>query len=165
MTQTEFEHTLLGMRPKMMRIATDFFHNEEDAEDIVQEVYVRMLKRGWQQGDELENLLIRATKNLCVSVWRRQKLRETEQLEGIKEPEACHSADTSLIQQERQESLEVAILRLPPSEQRLIRMKGNELSLDEISNQTGIPKRTVSVMLSTARKRLLTILETKNYDR
>lgn len=165
MTQTEFEHTLLGMRPKMMRIATDFFHNEEDAEDIVQEVYVRMIKRGWQQGDELENLLIRATKNLCVSVWRRQKLRETEQLEGIKEPEACHSADTSLIQQERQESLEVAILRLPPSEQRLIRMKGEELSLDEISIQTGIPKRTVSVMLSTARKRLLNILETKNYDR
>ena len=165
MTQTEFERTLLGMRPKMMRIATDFFHNEEDAEDIVQEVYVRMIKRGWQQGDELENLLIRATKNLCVSVWRRQKLRETEQLEGIKEPEACHSADTSLIQQERQESLEVAILRLPPSEQRLIRMKGEELSLDEISIQTGIPKRTVSVMLSTARKRLLNILETKNYDR
>ena len=165
MTQTEFEHTLLGMRPKMMRIATDFFHNEEDAEDIVQEVYVRMLKRGWQQGDELENLLIRATKNLCVSVWRRQKLRETEQLEGIKELEACHSADTSLIQQERQDSLEVAILRLPPSEQRLIRMKGEELSLDEISIQTGIPKRTVSVMLSTARKRLLNILETKNYDR
>jgi len=165
MTQTEFEHTLLGMRPKMMRIATDFFHNEENAEDIVQEVYVRMLKRGWQQGDELENLLIRATKNLCVSVWRRQKLRETEKLEGIKEPEACHSADTSLIQQEKQESLEVAILRLPPSEQRLIRMKGDELSLDEISTQTGIPKRTVSVMLSTARKRLLNILETKNYDR
>ena len=165
MTQIEFEHTLLGMRPKMMRIATDFFHNEEDAEDIVQEVYVRMLKRGWQQGDELENLLIRATKNLCVSVWRRQKLRETEQLEDIREPEACHSADTSLIQEERQESLKVAILRLPPSEQRLIRMKGDELSLDEISTQTGIPKRTVSVMLSTARKRLLNILETKNYDR
>ena len=165
MTQTEFEHILLGMRPKMMRIATEFFHNEEDAEDIVQEVYVRMLKRGWQQGDDLENLLIRATKNLCVSVWRRQKLRETEQLETIREPEACHTADSPLLQQERQESLEVAILRLQPSEQRLIRMKGDELSLDEISTQTGIPKRTVSVMLSTARKRLLNILETKNYDR
>lgn len=165
MTHQEFEHTLLKMRPKMMSIATKFFHNEKDAEDIVQEVYVRMLKRGWQQGDDLENLLIRATKNLCVSVWRHQKLRETEQLEGIREPEACHTADTPLLQQEKQESLEVAIQRLPPSEQRLIRMKGDDLSLDEISTQTGIPKRTVSVMLSTARKRLLNILETKNYDR
>ena len=165
MTQQEFEHTLLRMRPKMMRIAIDFFHSEEDAEDIVQEVYVRMLKRGWQLEDDLENLLVRATKNLCVSVWRRQKLRETEQLESIPEPEEHHTADTSLLQQERRESLEVAILRLPPSEQRLIRMKGDDLSLNEISTQTGIPKRSVSVMLSTARKKLLTILATKDYDR
>ena len=34
----------------------DFFHNEEDAMDVVQEVYVRMLKRGWQQGDNIEAL-------------------------------------------------------------------------------------------------------------
>lgn len=71
MTQTEFEHKLIEMRPQMMRVAMDFFHNEEDAMDIVQEVYVRMLKRGWQQGDNVEALGIRATKNLCVSVWRR----------------------------------------------------------------------------------------------
>ena len=71
MTQTEFEHKLIRMRPQMMRVAMDFFHNEEDAMDVVQEVYVRMLKRGWQQGDNVEALSIRATKNLCVSVWRR----------------------------------------------------------------------------------------------
>ena len=56
----------------MLRVAMDFFQNEEDAEDVVQEVYVRMLKRGWRQGDNVEALGIRATKNLCVSVWRRQ---------------------------------------------------------------------------------------------
>ena len=164
MKQTEFEHTLLGMRPKMMRIATDFFHNDEDAEDIVQEVYVRMLKRGFQEGDDLEALLIRATKNLCVSVWRRQKLRATEQLACVQEPEERHMADTSLLRQERQEQLEVAIRQLPPSEQRLIRLKSEELSIEEISLQAGIPKRTASAMLSTAKKRLLTILKTNRDD-
>ena len=164
MTQTEIEHTLLGMRPKMMRIATDFFHNDEDAEDIVQEVYVRMLKRGFQEGDDLEALLIKATKNLCVSVWRRQKLRATEQLACVQEPEERHTADTSLLRQERQEQLEVAIRQLPPSEQRLIRLKSEELSIEEISLQAGIPKRTASAMLSTAKKRLLTILKTNRDD-
>ena len=80
MTQIEFEHTLLKTRTKMLCVAKDFFRNDEDAEDIVQEVYERMLRRGWQEGDDLEALLIRATKNLCVSVWRRQKLRATEPL-------------------------------------------------------------------------------------
>lgn len=43
MTRIEFEHKILKMRPKMLRVATDFFHNEEDVEDIVQEVYSNAL--------------------------------------------------------------------------------------------------------------------------
>lgn len=148
----------------MMRIATDFFHNEDDAEDIVQEVYERMLKRGWHEGDDVKALLVKATKNLCVSVWRRQRLHAMEQLECVTEPEEHHVADINLLQQEGYETLMEAIQKLPPSEQRLIRLKSDDLSLDEISNRTGISKRTVSVMLSTARKRLLNILKTRRND-
>ena len=164
MTQPELEHTILTMRSKMMRIAADFFHNEEDAEDIVQEVCERMLKRGWHEGDDVKALLVRATKNLCVSVWRRQKIRVMEQLASIPEPEGYHVADAALLQQEGYEALMDAIRQLPPSEQRLIRLKCEDMGLDEISRQTGIPKRSVSVMLSTARKRLLTILKRKEND-
>lgn len=57
MTQIEFEHTLLKTRTKMLRVATDFFRNDEDAEDIVQEVYERMLRRGWQEEDGLYHIL------------------------------------------------------------------------------------------------------------
>ena len=163
MTQIEFEHTLLKTRTKMLCVAKDFFRNDEDAEDIVQEVYERMLRRGWQEGDELEALLIRATKNLCVSVWRRQKLRATEPLTCVPEPETA-SCDASLIERETSIKLESAIRQLPPSEQRLIRLKSNELSIEEISQQTGIPKRTASAMLSTAKRRLLNILKTKAND-
>lgn len=164
MTRIEFERTLLKTRSKMLRVATDFFHDEEDAEDIVQEVYERMLRRGWHKDDDLEALLIRATKNLCVSVWRRQKLRETERLESIPEPVGHLTADMPLLHQEQCMSIENAIRQLPPSEQRLIRMKGDNLNLDEISEKTGIPKRSASAMLSTARKRLMDILKRRNDD-
>ena len=60
--------------------------------------------------------------------------------------------------------VENAIRQLPPSEQRLIRMKGDDLNLDEISEKTGIPKRSASAMLSTARKRLMDILKRRNDD-
>jgi predicted DNA binding protein len=43
-------------------------------------------------------------------------------------------------------------------------MKGKELSLDEIAEQTGISKRTASTMLWQAKKRLLTILKIRNHD-
>ncbi len=160
MTQTEFEHLLLQTRDKMMLVAMSFFHNREDAEDVVQEVCMRMLERGWKSGDNTEALLIKATKNLCVSVWRRQKLRETEPL--IMPSEA--SADTPLLQQEQRKQLEQAIAELTPSEQRFIRMKGEELSIEEMAEQTGVSKRTASTMLWQAKKRLLTFLKINNDD-
>lgn len=160
MTQTEFEHLLLKTRDKMMRVAMSFFHDKEDAEDVVQEVCMRMLERGWKSGDNTEALLIKATKNLCVSVWRRQKLRETEPL--IMPSEA--SADTPLLQQEQRKQLEQAIAGLTPSEQRFIRMKGEELSIEEMAEQAGVSKRTASTMLWQAKKRLLTFLKINNDD-
>ena len=160
MTQTEFEHLLLQTRDKMMLVAMSFFHNREDAEDVVQEVCVRMLERGWKSGDNTEALLIKATKNLCVSVWRRQRLRETEPL--IMPSEA--SADTPLLQQEQRKQLEQAIAELTPSEQRFIRMKGEELSIEEMAEQVGVSKRTASTMLWQAKKRLLTFLKINNDD-
>lgn len=164
MTQTEFEHLLLQTRDEMMRVAMSFFHNREDAEDVVQEVCMRMLERGWKSGDNTEALLIKATKNLCVSVWRRQKLQQQASpfippLEGTEE-----AADAPLLQQEQKEQLDKAIAELTPSEQRFIRMKGEELSIEEMAEQTGVSKRTASTMLWQAKKRLLTFLKINNDD-
>ena len=160
MTQTEFEHLLLQTRDKMMLVAMSFFHNREDAEDVVQEVCVRMLERGWKSGDNTEALLIKATKNLCVSVWRRQKRVVPSSLgEGTGE-----AADAPLLQQEQKEQLDKAIAGLTPSEQRFIRMKGEELSIEEMAEQTGVSKRTASTMLWQAKKRLLTFLKINKDD-
>jgi len=163
MTQPEFEHTLLLARPKMISVAISFFYNREDAEDVVQEVYVRMLERGWRDGDNIEALLIKATKNLCVSVWRKRKTLQASPVPS-KGGVNGEVADTLLLRKEQKETLEQAIGKLTPSEQRLIRMKGEELSLDEIAEQTGFSKRTASTMLWQAKKRLLTILKHNTDD-
>ncbi len=142
----------------MVSKATEFFHNREDAEDVVQEVYVRLLERGWHEGDDVEALCMRATKNLCISVWRRQKLRETEQLEMIPERAGKDTADTPLLQAEQQEGIERAINQLPPSEQRVVRMKMEDMSPRDIAQETGIPSRSISTMLWSAKKKLTSIL-------
>ena len=161
MTQTEFEHKLIRMRPQMMRVAMDFFHNEEDAMDVVQEVYVRMLKRGWQQGDNVEALSIRATKNLCVSVWRRQRLREAEPLESVPESTGDDSADGPMLSEEQQAEIENAIQKLPPSEQKLIRMRHqDEMTMEEIAQETGMTRRSASTIISSAKKHLLKLIKT-----
>lgn len=164
MTQTEFEHLLLQTRDKMMLVAMSFFHNREDAEDVVQEVCMRMLERGWKSGDNTEALLIKATKNLCVSVWRRQRLQQQTSPFTPPLEETGEAADAPLLQQEQKEQLDKAIAELTPSEQRFIRMKGEELSIEEMAEQTGVSKRTASTMLWQAKKRLLTFLKINKDD-
>ena len=145
----------------MMRVAMDFFHNEEDAMDVVQEVYVRMLKRGWQQGDNVEVLGIRATKNLCVSVWRRQRLREAQPLESVPESTGHDSADGPMLSEEQQAEIENAIQKLPPSEQKLIRMRHQEdMTVEEIAQETGMTRRSASTIISSAKKHLIKLIKT-----
>ena len=58
--------------------------------------------------------------------------------------------------------LQKAVSLLKPTEQRLFRMRHEaEMDIQQISAVTGIGVRSVSAMLSTAKRKLLEILNTK----
>ena len=161
MTQTEFERIVLKIRPRMMKIALDFFQNQEDAEDAVQEVLLRMWLRDGLPYDNYEALAVRATKNVCVSMWRKQKLRRMETIDADNDTSMdSGSSDSQVLTQEQAQRIEQAISRLPRSEQRLIRLKQEaDLEADEIAVITGIPVRSVRSMISSARHKLLKLLK------
>ncbi len=161
MTQTEFERIVLKIRPRMMKIALDFFQNQEDAEDTVQEVLLRMWLRDGLPNDNYEALAVRATKNVCVSMWRKQKLRRMETIDTDNDTSMdSGSSDSQVLTQEQAQRIEQAISRLPRSEQRLIRLKQEaDLEADEIAVITGIPVRSVRSMISSARHKLLKLLK------
>jgi len=161
MTQTEFERIVLRIRPRMMKIALDFFQNQEDAEDAVQEVLLRMWLRDGSPNDNYEALAVRATKNVCVSMWRKQKLRRMETIDTDNDTSMdSGSSDSQVLTQEQAQRIEQAISRLPRSEQRLIRLKQEaDLEADEIAVITGIPVRSVRSMISSARHKLLKLLK------
>lgn len=152
---------MLRIRPRMMKIALDFFQNQEDAEDAVQEVLLRMWLRDGLPNDNYEALAVRATKNVCVSMWRKQKLRRMETIDADNDTSMdSGSSDSQVLTQEQAQRIEQAISRLPRSEQRLIRLKQEaDLEADEIAVITGIPVRSVRSMISSARHKLLKLLK------
>jgi RNA polymerase sigma-70 factor (ECF subfamily) len=145
----------------MMKIALDFFQNQEDAEDAMQEVLLRMWLRDGLPNDNYEALAVRATKNVCVSMWRKQKLRRMETIDTDNDTSMdSGSSDSQVLTQEQAQRIEQAISRLPRSEQRLIRLKQEaDLEADEIAVITGIPVRSVRSMISSARHKLLKLLK------
>ena len=159
MTQQEFEHIVPRLRPRLKDIGRQFFGNEEMAEDIAQETLMRlwMLRHRIDEQKGIEPLAVRMAKNLCVSEWRRRQVRLSTTL-------CQESADTESIEhrlelREEVERLRKAIGQLKPSEQRLFRMRYEaEMDIPQIVAATGIGERSVSAMLSTAKRKLQEIL-------
>ena len=163
MTQQEFEHIAQQLRPLLLHIGQQFFGNSDNAEDIAQETLMRLwqLRDRIEQKVELEPLAIRMAKNLCISEWRRRQVRNSVSL-SKQEAITNETISRQLEANEAIAQLRSALTRLKPSEQRLFRMRHElEMDITEISAVTGIAPRSVSAMLSTAKRKLSEILNSK----
>ena len=157
MTFNDFEHIVHRVRPTILKTAYQFFQNKDDAEDVVQEVLMKLwLRYGKLDYVEAEKLAIIATKNLCVSTIRQQRLREHVPITDNLDIVSVEPPDAQLKAEEYAAILEKAIHTLTRSEQRLIYLMQQEgLNANEIAIITGIHVRSVRTMVSSARKKIL----------
>ncbi len=154
MTRSEFEHIAERLRQKVLKVGLQFFGSQEDAEDAAQET-MEQLWRYCEQIDasrNIEALAIRVAKNCCVSLYRKNRPNPNPSLYGGElgstPQEILEAKDTELM-------LEEALDLLKPRERQLFEMRQLEgLSVDEISSETGIPKLSITAMVSAARKKV-----------
>jgi RNA polymerase sigma-70 factor (ECF subfamily) len=133
--------------------------NEADAQDVVQEAYMRALRffDGFSGGNGRAWLLT-IVRNCCYTWMRRN--RPTEQ--PVLFDENAHFADedratpeTELLLLARRESLELCIGELPVQFREVIVMRELEgMSYREVAEAAEVPVGTVMSRLSRARKRL-----------
>ena len=77
MTTEEYELIARKLRPRLFSIGREFFGDSDTAEDIAQETLMRLwVMRGRVAADTgVEALVVRMARNVCVSEWRRRKVR------------------------------------------------------------------------------------------
>lgn len=163
MTQAEFEHIATQLRAVMLKIAHDFFGSRDDAEDIAQEAMVQL----WHYCEHIDprqnvsGLAARVAKNCCVSWKRRQKPEDSPPIYKKTESGLLSPSPHDILEaKDAWNAMEEVIARLKPRERELFEMRQLEgLTLDEIVERTGIMKPSVKVMISTARKKILTELK------
>jgi RNA polymerase sigma-70 factor (ECF subfamily) len=65
---------------KVFLLAFSFFHNKEDALDIVQETFLRFYQKAkmFKRGKNFQNWLLQITKNLCIDYYRKNYSRGKE---------------------------------------------------------------------------------------
>jgi RNA polymerase sigma-70 factor (ECF subfamily) len=140
-------------------LARWLMRNETDAEDLVQEAYLRAFTHfaGFRGGDGRAWLLA-IVRNSCYDRLKQKGVRE----HNTAFDEAVHSVDqqtlnpeTSLLLAERAEVVKESLADLPAEYREVLVLRELEqLSYREIASIAGIPLGTVMSRLSRARQRL-----------
>ena len=166
MTRSEFEHIAAQLRQRVLKTGLDFFGNREDAEDVAQETMVQLWRylEHIDAGRNVEALAVRVAKNCCVSISRKQnKFRTDTAAVANSSLFTLHSSlspEAQLEARDTQRMLSETLDLLKPRERQLFEMRQIEsLSVEEVSEQTGIPKPAVIAMVSAARKKVFTELK------
>ena len=156
-TQT-FEHIANEIRPQLIELCGRFFAKRNltvEAEDAVQETLFKL----WRMRDQLDAydspqaLATAIAKNVCIDILRRQHAHVIP-LNQI-DIEDSRQTDQSAITHDTQALISEALNQLPFTKRRMIEMRSEGMSLDEISNVCNTTKQSTKTMISSARRILL----------
>ena len=129
------------------------------AEDAAQDTFIRAWEKlpYYQPRAPFRNWLYRIATNMTMDMLRKEK--ETLDVDNLALASRDQSIESAIEEKQRAESVQQAILSLPPASRSVLVLREFEgFSYQEIADTLAIPKGTVMSRLSYARKRLVKIL-------
>lgn len=154
-----FEEHVLPHLDAAYNLARWLTHNDQDAEDLVQEASLRALRFfGGFRGDNARAWLLKIVRNSCYTRLRQNRAQQptTAFDEQIHSPEGVSSNPETLLRQKADfQTLNQALEELPLNFREVLVLRELEsLSYKEIAHVVGIPIGTVMSSLARARERL-----------
>lgn len=155
MTDKDFSEKYIPLSGSLYRIAFYLLESEQDAEDVLQDLYVKL----WSRRDVLDSVenpkayCFRLLKNSCIDHIR-EKSRE---IPGAADDNVPDDTDISAETESRDSLKRVTGLvgTLSAGQREVLRLKVIEdLSYEEISGITGMNYLTLRVLLSQARNKI-----------
>ena len=167
MTVETFKIEVLPMKHKLFRLANRLLQNVPEAEDVVQEIFLRLWSRRDKLGEyrSLEAFAMTMTKNLCLDKLKSKRSKTDEFTE--KHDQAIEKTPYSEMEKGDAYNKVRRLIDMLPEQQRLIiqlrDIEGYEY--DEIAEMMNISENTIRVNLSRARKKVRdTMIKTYNYE-
>lgn len=167
MEKQEFKDVWLPLTDWFYRVAYSILESEQDAEDAVQDLYIRL----WNQRHSLDTVQspqaygTRVIKNICLDRLRSSGKRRTDVSSDssdvkLSDSASAPSADRRMISREMLARLSEAMSRLPDNQRTVMEMKFfRQMDYDEIVRKTGISAINVRVLVSRARKTVVAAMK------
>jgi RNA polymerase sigma factor (sigma-70 family) len=148
-TLEDLEHVFRQNHDRLTKVCLSYLNHRADAEDAVQETFIRGASHLTAVNDELEPYLASVARNVCRDMLRRRQSRQ--RVAGI------HHADGAPEEPERvvldRHDLQLAWQRLSATDRRLFAMRFAGFSYEEMATRAGTSLKAVSVALTRARRR------------
>ncbi|GAB4224905.1 MAG: sigma-70 family RNA polymerase sigma factor [Bacteroidales bacterium] len=167
MTAEQYQMLIMPMRHKIYRLAHRLLQDIEEAEDVVQEVMIRL----WDRRDQVagysnpEAFAMTVTKNLSLDKLRTQARRPQA---GIYDHtlQESHTPEKVAEQSDTHQMVLKLIGQLSDMQRLVIQLRDVEgLEFDEIEEITGMNKIAIRTNLSRARKKVREALQKQmNYE-
>ena len=156
MTARQFTDTFISLKEPLYRVAYYILESRQDAEDALQDLFVRL----WNSRDTLDCILnpkaycITMMKNECIDRIRRAQVSKVseEQAESLSDD---NDVLQSLEEREQVDRVMKSMSLLTENERKVLWMRVMEdMTYDEITERTGMNNLTLRVLLSRARSKI-----------
>lgn len=152
MTAEQFKKRFIHIYPKLFAVAMANIGNSEDAKDVMQSLYLKL----WEKREELEGIendvgycrvmLL----NICRSRWRSMALEPEHEAVEVDVADDCTLQGIEA--DDIKEKIEQFIARLPDKQRRIMTMRMQGATTDEIIEATGLSVENVRTILSRTRQ-------------
>jgi RNA polymerase sigma-70 factor (ECF subfamily) len=132
--------------PKLLLCARQWTRSLADAEDVVQEAFVRFWRHQRGLGGEPQALVFTSLRRAAVDLARRNQRRVArEERAGDGPEDSVALFETLEVADDRRVAIEAALRRLPAEQREVLTLKiWGELTFDEIARQLDIPPNTAA---------------------
>ena len=141
-THEDWKVCFSQLGPGLVLFARNWVRSPADAEDVVQEAFVKF----WRRNHNIENraLLYATVRSIAIDFIRRDTRRARRESDAVAETE--QSAEPQFaVEDESQRALAAAIAGLPAEQREVLVMKiWNELTFSEIGSALGISQNTAA---------------------
>ena len=146
---TNIEGIYIKYRDRVFAVGFNYFRNSMDADDVVQETFLKLLRsnKDFESEEHLRNWILKVAVNECKRVTLSSWFKRRESLEEY--------ADKLIFEEVGDRDLFDKVMRLPKNYRQVTHLFYYEgFSVKEIAGILGIRETTVTTRLSRARKKL-----------
>ena len=154
MTTEEFKTELLPKKNKLFRLAIFLLKNREEAEDTIQEVFLKLwdIRNSLSKYKNMEAVMMTMTRNKCLDKLKTKREKYISLNEQINNQPSINPMEQS-VQQDMVVRVKEFMSRLPEQQKTILHLRDVEgYEYKEIGEITGFELNYIRVNLSRARK-------------